>query len=140
MASSLTIEQKIALFQALEVPFATSYNTVSEIGSLSAATSVAAAGQSAAQTAITTWLDTLSSTNGETQLITLLNRWIAIGTKVASISTGSIGEMQGLSMDYRDERSLIAGWIKIIVPFYKFHEVLAKQMGGGNSFTIPIMR
>ena len=141
MASSLSIAQDIALFEALEVPYLTSFYTLDEIGSLTAQTTI---GGTAAQafTSIQTHLDTLSSSNGETQLIAMLDRWIAIGTKVANIDGGAVGGLQGVSMSYDDERNLLRERIKIIVPYYKFHEVLEKRasMGSSGGMSIAIMR
>lgn len=141
MASSLTIAQRIALNQALEMPYATTYYTVGDIGTLSAQTSI---GGTAAQanTELTTFLDTLTSSNGETQLIALIDRYIVIGTKVANIDGGAVGGLQGVSMSYDDERALIAKRIQVIVPFFKYHEILALRasQGASGGMSIPIMR
>ena len=40
MASSLTIAQDLALFEALEVPYLASFYTLDEIGSLSSQTTI----------------------------------------------------------------------------------------------------
>ena len=127
MASSLTIAQKIAFYECLDVPYATSYNTLSGIGTLSSSTSVAGAGSSAAYTAINTWLDTLDSTNGETQLITNLNRWIALGTRTAKIEGGSVDDVSGVTVNPMDERALIKDRVQKIVPFFRKLEVMMHE-------------
>lgn len=139
MASSLTIAQKIALYQVLEVPYATSYNTMDGMGTLTATTDVSGASSSAAYTSINTYLDTLTSNNGETQLIALLDRWIAIGTKVVSMDAGAVGGLQGVTMRYDQERALIEERIKYIVPYFRWHEVIAKKTEVGG-MTIRINR
>ena|SRR3990167_6979310 len=142
MASSLTIAQDIALFEALEVPYLTSFYTLDEIGSLSSQTTIGGGTAAQAFTSIQTHLDTLTSANGETQLIAMLDRWITIGTKVANIEAGAVGGLQGVSMNYENERALLRERIKVIVPYYKFHEVLALRasQGARASMSVPIMR
>lgn len=140
MASSLTIAQKIALYQILETPYATSFYTQDGMGTLAAQTTVSAATISSAYTQINTHLDTLTSLNGEAELIVLINRWITIGTTVAGIDGGSIGGASGLTMSYDRERAIIKERVQLIVPFFRWHEVLARKQEAGGGITIPMMR
>jgi hypothetical protein len=139
MAWTLTTARKIALFEALEVPYSTSYNTLSGVATLSAQTDVSGASQAAAKTSIENYLAAATAADGENELITYLDRWIAIGTKVANVQGGSVGDLQGVTMNYEDEKRVLRERIKILVPYYKHHEVLAKQMGV-TGISIPIMR
>ena len=124
---ALSDEQTVACFQILDVPLNTTVNVVSLGGALSSSTDFSAAGQSAAKTAIDTSLAALSA-DRETVLKTELNRWIALGSRVVRIEGGGVGGISGASVDPEDERAKIRQRVLIILPYYKLHEIIAKQM------------
>lgn len=143
MPSSLTIAQKIALFDILDIPHYPGFFTVDGMGTLSKQTNISATA-SAAYTELNTYLDSLDATNGETELMVLITRWIAIGTQVAKMESGSVGDsLTSVTMDYDRERYWIKDKVKKIVPFYPWGEVLARQSSGGSgidSLNIGVFR
>jgi len=138
MASSLTIAQKIALFEVLEVPYNEGYYSMNGMGTLSSDSDVSGTASNA-KTEIETYLDTLDSDSGETELTAYINRWIAIGTKTPKIEGGSVGDVNGITFDYDHERSVIERRIRTIVPFYKHHEV-TRLNRGNDSINIQVIR
>lgn len=126
--ATLSEEQTVALFEILDVPLDTSVNIVSGMGTLTASEDFSAAGQSAAKTAIDAYIAAMSSGRG-TVLIERLDRWIEIGTQTGRIEGGGTGNLSGVTIDYAEERALIAGKVRYIVPFYRWHEKLAREAG-----------
>lgn len=138
MALSATYIRNI--FFILEVPYTTSYNTVNEMGVLSAATDVSGASQGAAKTAILASIAALGA-DEETELNTLCARWAVLGTTSINMQGGGVGSVQGVTFDYDKERAIIRERVKYILPYYKLHEVFAKRMGGNsNSVSIGVIR
>lgn len=142
MPSSLNIAQKIALFEILEIPYYSGFFTTDGMAALAKQTSLSGTATSA-YTQLNTFLDSLTSLNGETELIAYITRWIAIGTKTSKMDAGNVGNLTGLTFDYDHERKLIRDRVKYIVPFYPWAEVLARQTtggSGGDSISIGVMR
>ena len=136
---ALTVAQKISIFQILDVPYSTSYNTLDGMGSLSAQTDMSGASQSAAYTAIVAYLATLDSST-ETVLAALITEWDAIGSNSIKIENGSLGSLTGVFFNYDTKKANIEARVKSIVPFYKYHEVLERKMGTSQGVNITVMR
>lgn len=133
MASALSPSQKLSLFEILDVPWNNSgtagYNTMDGMGALSSQDAISGATQGVAQTQILTYLDSLNTNQPavETVLIARITRWEAIGTTTAKIENGNVDDISGVSYDYDKERQILEERVKKIVPFYKWHEVLARK-------------
>jgi len=141
MAVAMTVDRQIALFEALDVPYATQFNTLDGMGALSSQTDISNSTSGQAKTAILAFVASLENMPSVvTVLNTYLDRWTTISTKVTAIN-GSIGEVSGVTYDYENERTLLAKRIQLLVPFYKWHEVLARQAGESkNKSTIEVIR
>ena len=135
---ALSDAEKMSLFEILEVPYATEYHTADGMGTLSAQTDVSGASQGSAKTAIESYLTDDLSSAAETRLQTYIARWDTLSTKHVRMNGGAVGQIGGVERDPEDEREEIRKRVKLLVPFYKFHEVLAKRRGGGGH--IPLIR
>lgn len=134
---ALTTPQKMALFQVLDVPIFTAYNTLSGVGTLSTESDMSAAGASAAKTAIETHLAALALDSAlEDELQSLLDSWISSGLKTTEISGGSVGDIAGVSFSEERKRELIRERVKLLVPFFRAHEIYAKNIGANSANNI----
>ena len=138
MAWTLTTARSIALFEALDVPYYTGHYTMDGMGALSSQTSLSGTAAQA-KTQIESYLSAATSGSGDTELFTYLDRWIAIGTTVAVMEGGSVDGVQGISHNYENEREILRGRIRILVPFYQQHLVLQRRNQTGG-LSVPIMR
>ena len=136
MASNLTDAQKLSLFEILDVPFATGHYTTSGMGTLSAQTSISSASQAQAKTEILSYLDGLEGLEQETRLGTYITRWDALSTKQVRMTGGAVGQINGIDRDPEDERETIRQRVKLLVPFYKRHEVIAREAGSRTSINM----
>ena len=137
--ATLTDAQTVALFQVLDVPLNTTLNTVSGLGSLTSSTDFSGAGSSAAYTSINTAVTALAAARGVTLAVDL-DRWIELGSSVVRLEGGGVGSIQGATMDPDRERALIRSRVLIILPYYRFHEVLARMNQAGGGLSIPVTR
>jgi len=121
-----SVALEITLHQILEVPYASNVTTLDGFGNL---------GPNFTMTASATILAYVNGLNANTttELTTLLTDWSAISTTPAKMEAGAVGSLSGLSFDYSQKRAHIAERIKTIVPFYRYHEILAKQNQAGSS-------
>jgi hypothetical protein len=149
--STLTITQKLDLFTALEVPYATQYNSLSSMGSLSMQTDVGQAGQDAAKTKILQYLESfgLTAPTGadaveyaaiETELKSLLDSFHRVRLSVGSVEGGQVSDVGGVTYSHEAKREQIKVNIQTIVPFYRHHEILAKQAMEARGVTVPFIR
>lgn len=132
----------IALFQILDVPYFAGHYTVDGMGGLTSLSDLSGATQGQAKTTILDFLTNNIETSAQlTTVLTIdLDRWLSIGSQVARIENGAVGSLQGVTYDFRHERTLIAERVRIIVPFYKYHEVIARKIGNGNGVNIATVR
>lgn len=145
MATSLTTDQKITLCEILHTPYSTSFYTIDGLGTLASQTTIADSTAVAVKPALLAWLDTLDA-NTETRLIVYLTRWNTIGTTTTNISGGSVGEVNGVSLDYEKERELIRDRVLGMVPFFVQRDIEKRSSGnpgagvasGGGS--VPLIR
>lgn len=128
---SLTTAQEIALFQILEVPwqpqanvFMDQHNLVYQQYNVSDSTRNA---NLAIRNYVANYISTTSA--AETVLVSLLNRWIELGTDTISL-VGGVGPIQGVTSDPDRERAEVARQVKILVPFYRSHLEVERDKGG----------
>lgn len=142
MATDFTSAEKIGLFQALDVPYSTSYTTLDGMGMIGAETTVGGPSTNQAKTVILAALDTLADNDsaGHDALQALVQRFNTISTKAAAMVSGGAGDVQGVSYDFEVERNLIRERIKIIMPYYKLHEVMARLNATKQSGSAGIVR
>lgn len=140
MATNLTAAQIRSLFEVIEVPFATSYYTVDGIGSIGAQTDVSGGATGQAKTQILAFLDT-RTTDDETAIIALLIEYALVRLDVASITQGSVSEnVNSASYSPDVKRARIKELMQIYVPFFRWHEVLAKQNATSMSMFVGVIR
>lgn len=131
---ALTTAEKNALFQILDVPMFTTYKTISGVGSLSVTTDLAAVGATAAKTAIETHLTALATDSAlEDELQALIAEWVATGLNVTEVTSGGIADISGVSFSSDRKRELIRERVKLIVPFFRAHEIAAKEAAAAAS-------
>lgn len=134
---ALTAAQTRSVFEILEVPYLTTYNTVTGVGALTASTSVAGAGTSAAYTALNTSITALAA-DDETKVTALVTEWDSIRLDTTVIQSGGISNISGVSYNPAEKRALIKQLMQVYLPYFRAHEVFAKDMG--PSMTIPVIR
>ena len=116
---ALTISQKITLFEILEVPYDSTVDEPVDEFHLTGITHQPNNVDQQLQTKIINRLAALVSAE-EAKLITYIERWEAIGTRVASIS-GGVGGIQGVEYDPDTELMRIQSRVKVIIPVMKYH-------------------
>lgn len=135
--STLTESQKLTAFDILDVPYATSYAAVTGMGEAY----VQVANQpilSAAKNAILSFLDSISGTGTETDCKKIINDWQASRWNVGTITNGGPTDMNGLSYSWEARRNIQREEFKRRVPYYKYHEILARQQGECAGSSAPI--
>lgn len=152
MASSLSVPQTLAVFEALQVPWnagtldgSVGFYTMDGMGALAQVTTISNSTLGQAQTLVNTFLSNLGTNNVplETVLKGYCDRWIALGTQVVDMDHSLAGDVSNVSWSPAKERMLIATRIQGIVPFFRAHEVLAKQeaaVNGAESNNLPVTR
>jgi len=138
---ALTTQQELALFEVLEVPFATSVGDLSiDDDHLLAQVRQVTEANKAAKTVIQSWHQSLTS-EVEAQLVIYLNQWIALGVDMTVIDQGSIGSIAGVSDSPAVEREEIRRRVLTICPFS--HGSFSKQVRSParkNSGAIEVIR
>ena len=137
--SDLSGTQKLDLFHCEEIPYSTSYAAVDGMG----AAYVQTANQpilSAAKNAVIAYVDSMEAI-AITDLKTLLDKYNLIRDVDFSMSGGSVGNIQGVSFSAEGSRLAIKRRVQELVPYYKYHEILAKQNGtDGNGMMGMVSR
>lgn len=105
---------------------------------ISSTASVSAATGAQAKSTITTYLGTLTS-DDETKITALVTEWDSISLNSGQIDAGGVTDVQGLSFSWDAKRKLIKERMQIYVPFFRYHEVLARENKSGGMF-IPVVR
>lgn len=141
---SNSVAQNLALFQILDCPYVDGsnvpgYTVIDGMGSVGSTVTLSGSTQAQAASLINTWVTNLSSA-ALTQLQVYLDRWIAMGTKTTRIEGGQVDDIGSVTKDYREEEEKIRSLVKVIVPFYKFHEVLERRAEMGSGMNIGAMR
>ncbi len=130
----MTDTQTIDLFHCLEVPYSSSYAAVDGMG----AAYVQTANQpilSAAKSAILAFVAGMESL-ALTDLGSLLDEYHDIRSVSFSMSGGSVGSITGINFSADAMRDQLKKRVQELVPYYKYHEILAKQNGYDNSANI----
>jgi hypothetical protein len=128
----LSSAEEISLFEILEIPYANSYTMVEGVGTISVTFLMTA------KTTVQAWIAALDAAS-ITRLQSNISRWDTIGTTPLRMDGGSVGAISGLTLDYDGERKKIKDRVLNIVPFFRYHEVLAKSESGGG-FNVRICR
>ena len=135
---ALTTAETITLFQILDTPYATEFTTLDGMGATGHTATITSATAGQAKTMITTYLATLAS-DVEDELQTLLATWSGISTNTVKIEQGNVGSVGGVWFNYDQKRKSIEDRVKIIVPFYRQHEVVARY-NQTNSMNVTVIR
>lgn len=120
---ALTVEQDIALFQALEVPWQPQVNQLVDKWNLVVQVWSVSDSIRQANRAIRDYLAAYITpvVEAENKLKDYLDRWIQIGTDTVTLN-GGVGPVQGVAFDPNQERLEIQRQIKGFLPFYRAHE------------------
>lgn len=125
---ALTVARDIALFQILRCPYSLSAGVLSDTGLSVEPTTVAAVSTDVqTKTAIQAYVAALSA-DVLTELTTLLDRWIALGTDCTSIDGGSVESIAGLTDNPDKERQVIRDMVITIVPYYRKADELRSRL------------
>lgn len=127
-----------AIFECLETPYSTSYTTMDGMGAIGALTDISNGSTGQAKTQILAWLAAMDATS-ITQTQALVVQWNLVRLSIARVDDGGVGEnaVTGVTYDSREKRHQIQTLMQTYVPFFKFHEVLARRAGTQNSMSIP---
>jgi hypothetical protein len=133
--------QEMALFTCLEVPWQPQSNRLVDPDNTVVVKLSISTGARQARFSILEYLTTYiyPDTDALGVLTTLLDRWREIGTTQVRVETGSVGAVQGVTMVFEEERNEIRRQVCTIVPFYKAHQQIERQMS--SSFALaPVIR
>jgi hypothetical protein len=124
---ALSKAREIALFSSLEVPYSPTTQNLSQDGTMSVQKVVPTA--IACYYTIKTFLTNNIYTDAdiEAALVVLLDKWIALSTRVDSLQSGSIGSLQGLNYSVPAERAEIARQVDIYVPYRRLQDTIARS-------------
>lgn len=135
---ALTEAQIRSTFEILHVPYSTSYNTLSEMGTLTALTDFSGSSQAAAKTSILAAIAALT-TDDQVKVTALVTEWDAIGNSIVSID-GAMGEISGVKYDPEKHRDKITDRMQHYLPYFKYHQVIEKRQGTTNGINIGVIR
>jgi len=137
---SLTMSQKRALYEILEMPMFTTINKLIDPDNLSVEQRISAATNRSAINQLEEHLTDLATNYSEleTSLKTYLDQWNYLGTDQTKISIGGVGSISGIDIDPNEERLNIRRAVLPIVPFYRKHQEMSLQEL--NNPQINIMR
>jgi hypothetical protein len=125
---ALTAAEVRSVFEVLEVPYSTAYNTLSGVGSLSVGTDVASAGQNSAKAVIETACAALDA-SGLTKVSALVVEWDACRLNVGEMQGGGVADANGISFSFEGKRQQIKRLMQVYLPFFRHHEVIAAANG-----------
>lgn len=130
---ALTVAQEIALYYIIECPYSTQVNEIYGNGLVAQTQSVAGSAR-AVRTLVTNYLTTniYPVAAVETELVTLLDAWLALGYDVSTLDNGSVGNIQGITDSAAAERSEIASRVRTLVPFWRYYEQMLRGGGGAG--------
>jgi hypothetical protein len=136
---ALTIEQDIALFQVLEVPWQPEVNQLVDKWNLvvqkwSVTDSIRQANR-AIRDYLAAYITPVAA--AEARLKEYLDRWILIGTDTVVLS-GGVGPVQGVTSDPNQERLEIQRQVKGFLPFYRAHEEASRLEGSSGTYVAII--
>ena len=132
MPSTLTTKQKLNVFSILEVPYFAGYYQMDGMGALSASVQISGATQGQAKAQIEAHLDALA-TEVETELKAALDEYEGVKFTAVKIENGGVADINGLTCRTDEKVAKIKLIVQTIVPFFKFHETIAKQQGNSPS-------
>lgn len=134
-----TENEKRMIFECLECPFSTAFFSVDGMGAIGAETDITNASTGQAKTQILAWLAAMDS-DSILVVQALVVEWIAVrqggSTTLVNGGVGS-GGVSGVNYDPYAAKKSVKDRMMIFVPFYRFHEVLARRAGAQNSVSIP---
>jgi hypothetical protein len=142
--STLTVQQKITLFYALQVPYSVGYTTIDAMGTLGAQVLISEPTQLAAKTLINDYLNSLGAADQtefdalEVVLKDQLDQLTPLMSNAGQVAPTGGSSTTGVTFTWQEKKQAIIDQIKTIVPFYKYHEVLARRQG--ESVSIPMVR
>jgi hypothetical protein len=116
-----------SIFQCLEVAFSIDYHVLNSMVSLQMTHEVSMAGQTQAKTALLTAIAALDS-DSEAKVQALVVEWDAAELQVGEVVEGGLENGQGIRFSWDQKRKRIKDVMQRYLPFYRYGEVLAKQM------------
>lgn len=142
--AAITDAQTMAVFEILEVPQASGFTTNDEMGAISADTQYTPTATASAYIALTAAIAALVDPQ-LARVEEIADKWNnTVRLKLGRINDGQVGTLSNATADYDGLRSECRALLQIYLPFYKYHEVLAKRSGVsstyGGGFNVPISR
>jgi len=108
------------------------------MGALSAQTDISGSTSGQAKTQILASIAALAA-DDETKVTALCTAWDAASLNVGEISGGGVADVTGLTFTWEAKRDIIRQRMQIYLPYYRYHEVLARQ-NGSKGTNIPVVR
>jgi len=130
-----------SIFECLETPYASQYATLDGLGMIGATTTVNSGSTGQAQSQILAYLAAMDATS-IARVQALVVKWDAVSDASARVNNGGVGDgaVTGVTWDAREQKHVIQGLMQTYVPFFKYHEVLARRASGAVvSLTIPMV-
>lgn len=127
-----------SIFEILEVPYSTGYTVTDGMGAIGALTEISNNSTGQAKTYLLEYLAAMDATS-IAKVQALVVQWDSVRLQIARVDDGSVGEnaVTGVTYSAADKQQRIKELTQVYVPFFRFHEVLAKRAGNKNSLTIP---
>jgi hypothetical protein len=140
LPSGFTATNEVVLFEILEIPFVPTgqgYLVSDGFGTIRSATTINPS--ALIRTDVETLLAAMSA-EAVTRLVAYITRWEAIGTKTMRQEGGSIGDVSGVTLDYREERAMIRERVKNLVPVYRQWEIYQRNQQAGPGISRGVLR
>lgn len=139
---ALSKAQRMALFNILDIPWIGTINKIIDGEHLVVLQNTVSAGYRQAVQQLNDYISNVieADTDFETQIKTLLDRWLELGTEAWSLDNGAVGAVQGMTVSPRLERAEIERQIQKWVPFYEAHKRLGTAAAGSASSSVVMLR
>lgn len=139
MATTLTELQIVSLFECLDIPEADGFYASDGMGSISSVSIFPYVIN--ARAVVISYLSGIGGTAKETRLKDRLEEWDDISSNVGEMKDGGAGNASGLNYSFKAKQERIRQLVMILVPFYQYHDVLARRAANSNNtMSIPIVR
>lgn len=134
---ALTNAQKISLYQILGIPYAETYTVHDGMGTAPDYGTIQST-YSTIKTQLDLFLASLAD-GVETAIVGLITAWDSITTTAISMTSGAVGSINGITIDYEAQRALIRERMENLVPYIAQWRIAIRQSTTGPKPTSVVL-
>jgi hypothetical protein len=137
---ALTAAQEISLYKIMGIPYSTTYTVHDGMGTGIYSSSDYVTTYYTIKAEITAFLASLAS-GVETAIQALIVEYDAIALSAVAMQSGSVGSINGVTVDFEAKRQLIRNEMEILVPFIaKWRAQLRQSVSGSKTSVVSMVR